>query len=220
VSKHVKYVPKHRGAAVPATEAPKKILRNSVVFSAIAVGATGSAVATGLLSGSASPAAASAATADVDLDLASVNGINGADIERDPVVSRSDQRDAATPAKLAPLAATDSVANGYTRTEDVRALDPRSVAKALLSDFGWSSSQFGCLDSLWNRESGWNIHADNPGSSAYGIPQALPGSKMASAGPDWENNPVTQITWGLGYIQDRYGSPCGAWGHSQGYGWY
>lgn len=218
MSKHVKYVPKHRGAAVPATEAPKKILRNSVVFSAIAVGATGSAVATGLLSESTSPAAA--ASAEVDLDLATVNGINGADIERDPVVSRSDQRDAAAPAKLAPLAATDSVANGYTRTEDVKDLDPRSVARALISDFGWSSDQFGCLDSLWTRESGWNIHADNPSSSAYGIPQALPGSKMASAGADWQNNPVTQITWGLGYIQDRYGSPCGAWGHSESHGWY
>ncbi|MDO7868854.1 lytic transglycosylase domain-containing protein [Nocardioides jiangxiensis] len=213
----MKYVPKHRGDAVPATEAPKKLLRNSVVFSAIAVGATGSAVATGLVTDGGSPAVAAAAA---DIDLATVNGINGADIERDPVVSRSDRRDAPSAAKVAPLAATDSVANGYTRTEDIRDLDPRSVAKALLSDFGWSSDQFGCLDSLWNRESGWNIHADNPGSSAYGIPQALPGSKMASAGPDWQNNPVTQITWGLGYIQDRYGSPCGAWGHSQGYGWY
>lgn len=218
MSKHVKYVPKHRGAAVPATETPKKILRNSVVFSAIAVGATGSAVATGLLSESTSPAAA--ASAEVDLDLASVNGINGDDIERDPVVSRSDQRDAAAPAKLAPLAATDSVANGYTRTEDVKDLDPRSVARALISDFGWSSDQFGCLDSLWTRESGWNVTADNPSSSAYGIPQALPGSKMASAGADWQHNPVTQITWGLGYIQDRYGSPCGAWGHSESHGWY
>ena len=65
------------------------------------------------------------------------------------------------------------------------------------------------------RESGWNVYADNPSSSAYGIPQALPGSKMASAGADWATNPVTQIRWGLGYIQDRYGSPCGAWGHSQ-----
>jgi hypothetical protein len=64
------------------------------------------------------------------------------------------------------------------------------------------------------------VHADNPNSSAYGIPQALPGSKMASAGPDWANNPITQIRWGLGYIADRYGSPCGAWGHSQSHGWY
>ena len=85
---------------------------------------------------------------------------------------------------------------------------------------GDEASEFDCLDSLWEKESGWDIHADNPSSSAYGIPQALPGSKMASAGPDWETNPVTQIRWGLGYIQDRYGSPCGAWGFKQGHNWY
>ena len=73
--------------------------------------------------------------------------------------------------------------------------------------------------SLWNRESGWNTHAANP-SGAYGIPQALPGSKMASAGGDWQNGYATQITWGLGYISGSYGSPCGAWAHSNAFGWY
>ena len=63
------------------------------------------------------------------------------------------------------------------------------------------------------------MHAANP-SGAYGIPQALPGSKMASVGADWRDNAVTQIKWGLGYIADRYGSPCGAWAHSEGHGWY
>ncbi len=91
---------------------------------------------------------------------------------------------------------------------------------ALLGEFGFSSDQFGCLDSLYTRESNWNVYADNPSSSAYGIPQSLPGEKMASAGADWATNPVTQIRWGLGYIQDRYGSPCGAWGHSESVGWY
>lgn len=98
--------------------------------------------------------------------------------------------------------------------------DPRDIARALLPQFGFSGDQFGCLDSLWTRESNWNPAAHNPSSGAHGIPQSLPGSKMASAGPDWASNPVTQITWGLGYIQDRYGSPCGAWGHSQSHGWY
>ncbi len=69
-------------------------------------------------------------------------------------------------------------------------------------------------------ESGWRVDADNPSSSAYGIPQALPGSKMASAGADWATNPVTQIRWGLGYIADRYGSPCSAWSFKNGNGWY
>ncbi|MGN6300658.1 MAG: lytic transglycosylase domain-containing protein [Angustibacter sp.] len=99
-------------------------------------------------------------------------------------------------------------------------IDPRSAARALLGDYGFSSSQFGCLDSLWQKESGWNMHASNPSSGAYGIPQALPGGKMASVASDWRTNPVTQIKWGLGYIKASYGSPCAAWSHSQANGWY
>ena len=97
---------------------------------------------------------------------------------------------------------------------------PQQIAAAMLGSFGWSSDQFGCLQSLWNTESGWNPSASNPISGAYGIPQALPGSKMASAGPDWQTNPATQIKWGLGYIQSVYGSPCAAWSHEQSAGWY
>jgi hypothetical protein len=98
--------------------------------------------------------------------------------------------------------------------------NPQAVAKVMMIDRGWGSSQFSCLVSLWNRESGWNYQATNASSGAYGIPQALPGSKMASAGSDWRTNPVTQIRWGLDYISDRYGTPCGAWGHSEATGWY
>jgi Transglycosylase SLT domain len=76
------------------------------------------------------------------------------------------------------------------------------------------------LPPLWVRESGWNPYAQNSSSGAYGIPQALPGSKMASAGSDWATNPETQIRWGLSYIRASYGSPCGAWSHSESYGWY
>lgn len=97
---------------------------------------------------------------------------------------------------------------------------PQQIAMAMLGSFGWSSSQFSCLDSLWSHESGWNVSAANPSSGAYGIPQALPGSKMASAGPDWQTNAATQISWGLGYIQGSYGSPCGAWAHEESSGWY
>jgi hypothetical protein len=100
------------------------------------------------------------------------------------------------------------------------ALDPRDLARAMLSTQGWAASQFRCLDSLWTRESGWDLNARNRSSGAYGIPQALPGSKMASAGSDWRTNPVTQIRWGLRYIKASYGSPCAAWGHSQSRGWY
>jgi hypothetical protein len=97
---------------------------------------------------------------------------------------------------------------------------PQQIAEQMLSQFGWSSSQFSCLQPLWAQESGWNIYASNPSSGAYGIPQALPGSKMASAGPDWQSNAATQIRWGLTYIQGTYGSPCAAWSHEQADGWY
>lgn len=93
-------------------------------------------------------------------------------------------------------------------------------AVAALSSYGWGAQQWPCLDRLWERESSWSPTAQNSSSGAYGIPQALPGSKMASAGGDWRTNFRTQIDWGLGYINDRYGSPCGAWAHSQRYGWY
>ena len=97
---------------------------------------------------------------------------------------------------------------------------PQQIAEQMLSQFGWSSSQFSCLQPLWALESGWNIYASNPSSGAYGIPQALPGSKMASAGPDWQSNAATQIRWGLSYIQGTYGSPCAAWSHEEADGWY
>jgi hypothetical protein len=97
---------------------------------------------------------------------------------------------------------------------------PQQIAQGMLGSYGWSASQFSCLQPLWNAESGWNLSASNPSSGAYGIPQALPGSKMASAGPDWQTNAATQIRWGLGYIRSVYGSPCGAWSHEQAYGWY
>ncbi|SEG45643.1 hypothetical protein SAMN04489712_105315 [Thermomonospora echinospora] len=103
----------------------------------------------------------------------------------------------------------------------VPAGEAQRIAKAMLPSFGFDpSTQFGCLVNLWQKESGWRHTAQNPTSGAYGIPQALPGSKMASAGADWRTNPRTQIKWGLGYIKGRYGNPCGAWSHSQRVGWY
>ena len=97
---------------------------------------------------------------------------------------------------------------------------PRQIAQAMLGSFGWSSGQFSCLDPLWEHESRWSVTAANPGSGAFGIPQALPGSRMASAGPHWQTSAATQITWGLRYIRDTYGSPCAAWSHEQATGWY
>jgi hypothetical protein len=96
---------------------------------------------------------------------------------------------------------------------------PQQIAQSMLASFGWGQGQWGCLDQLWQQESGWSITASNP-SGAYGIPQALPGSKMASAGPDWQTDATTQIKWGLGYIQSKYGSPCGAWSQEESAGFY
>jgi hypothetical protein len=97
----------------------------------------------------------------------------------------------------------------------------RGVARRMLHRFHWSvRKQFRYLNWLWNRESGWNKYARNPYSGAYGIPQALPGRKMASAGPNWRSNAWTQIRWGLRYIRARYGTPRRAWNHSQATGWY
>jgi hypothetical protein len=96
----------------------------------------------------------------------------------------------------------------------------QSTAYNMLASFGFSpQTYFGCLVDIWNRESGWRYDAENA-SGAYGIPQALPGSKMSSAGADWQNNPATQIKWGLGYIKAIYGNPCSAWAFEEANGYY
>lgn len=94
------------------------------------------------------------------------------------------------------------------------------IGERLAAARGWTGEQWYCLYQLWQKESGWRTTAGNPSSGAYGIPQALPASKMASAGADWATNPATQITWGMGYIAGRYGTPCSAWATSQARGWY
>lgn len=102
-------------------------------------------------------------------------------------------------------------------------IDPdtnRGLGYQLMIDFGFPADQWKYLDGLWQRESGWNHLAENPSSGAYGIPQSLPAHKMSVIGPDWRSNPETQIRWGLAYIAARYGTPQGAWQHSERTGWY
>ncbi len=208
-----------------------------MLFSVVAVAATGLAVSSGVVlkNDTASGDAASAGRVAADPAAAALSAAktatkNGSRVQAQSrlvsmlrarsgeVASRSDRRTAVDATKATHL---DQGSGGQaTRTEDLASQDPRTIARALLPKYGFSSSEFSCLDALYMSESGWDVHADNPTSDAYGIPQALPGGKMASVGSDWANNPVTQIRWGLQYIRSSYGNPCSAWSFKQGHGWY
>jgi hypothetical protein len=216
----------------------RKALRTTVTLTGLAAAATGVAVVTGVvqspdaaanLADSLSPAAAT----DSPQTSTAGQGAASAEIkDRAPAVSRSEDRAAAgagsaartdrrpkqDPAKAAALGLSPGPAVGGE--ENLSAQDPQTIAEALLPKFGFDSAQMSCLVPLWMGESGWRVNAENASSGAYGIPQALPGSKMASAGADWQTSAATQIEWGLGYIAERYGSPCGAWGFKQSHGWY
>jgi len=122
----------------------------------------------------------------------------------------------AAEAAAAAAAAAEAAAAAANTPDGAKA----TAASLASSQYGWGADQFSCLDKLWTRESGWNYQASNSGSGATGIPQALPGSKMASFGTDWASNATTQIKWGLDYISRGYGTPCAAWGHSESVNWY
>jgi hypothetical protein len=223
VPRRGKYVPKHRGAVAEPTL--RKGIRRSILFSGVAVAATGIAVSSGMAfsdGDSGAVASASLSSSHASQQAAPTRQAAGrpaVDLgDRSRMASRSDRRTEVDPVKKRAL---DQRSGGQvTQTEDLSKRDPRSIARAMLSDFGFSRSQFSCLDALYVSESGWDVHADNPTSSAYGIPQALPGSKMASAGADWAENPATQIRWGLSYIRSSYGTPCNAWAFKQSHQWY
>ncbi|PWJ65974.1 hypothetical protein B0H03_102114 [Rathayibacter iranicus NCPPB 2253 = VKM Ac-1602] len=154
-------------------------------------------------------------------------------VERDSFAAQEKPKPTPTPTPTPTPVAPQAQATTSESEQDapaaaapvVRAATPdpgsaKAIAYDMIVQRGWADSEYNCLVSLWTRESGWNVYAENKSSGAYGIPQALPGSKMAAAGSDWASNPSTQITWGLGYISGRYGSPCGAWAHSESVGWY
>ncbi|MFE3851646.1 transglycosylase SLT domain-containing protein [Streptomyces griseorubiginosus] len=93
-------------------------------------------------------------------------------------------------------------------------------AKAIAHQMIPNAAQYNAFSKIVEHESGWDVNATNSSSGAYGLVQALPGSKMASAGSDWKTNAKTQIKWGLDYMNSRYGSPTGAWAFWQANGWY
>ncbi len=209
-----KYVPKHRQARHRAEKhrAPGVVVRRTAAMSTVAVAATGVAVAGGVSApGSTAPSAA---------QLGSSVGTPLSDRELEDraaaTVSRSDSRDDTDKSKEAALAQDQGGA--VTRTEDLSDADPRELAQALLPQYGFSADQFPCLDSLYVSESNWRINADNPTSSAYGIPQAL--TSMHELPANYFTSAEAQIRWGLEYIQDAYGTPCSAWSFKQANGWY
>ena len=220
-----KYVPKHR---VPgkhkAVRAPRRALRTGVVLTGLAAAVTGVSVTGGLAASDPdvlTPAAADVATTTPSPSAEATTEAAGSTadattLERSSrqVVSRSARRTDKSKATTLAMSGGSAV----TRSEKLSEGDPRDIARALLPAYGFSSDQFSCLDSLYVSESDWRIDADNPTSSAYGIPQAL--TQLHDLPADYMTSAESQIRWGLEYIQDSYGTPCSAWSFKQGNGWY
>ena len=204
-------LPDAAAAARPDAGAPAADLRTLQAFNTSMDTAVGEQMATAAMQAAAEAQAAA---------------VQAAAVQAAAVQAQAQAQADATQAQADRLAQEQAAAARASRSRSVAPVpapaasgNPRAIAQAMLNARG-QGSQFSCLDQLWNRESGWSLTASNASSGAYGIPQSLPGSKMASAGADWQTNAATQITWGLSYIADRYGSPCAAWGHSQSSGWY
>lgn len=127
-------------------------------------------------------------------------------------------------AQNASTSTSTQTTGGTGVTTTAPSADPTAAeqtGKNMLASFGFdTATQWPCLYDLWQRESGWNVYAENPYSGAYGIPQSLPGDKMAAAGSDWQTDAATQIKWGLGYIKGTYGTPCAAWQNELNAGYY
>ncbi|PJJ55192.1 hypothetical protein [Compostimonas suwonensis] len=150
------------------------------------------------------------------LDEATVSALSA----QTEAAASSVQAAAAEADRVAAEAAAAAAAAEAARVANTPA-GAKATARQMAADrYGWGDGEFSCLSQLWQKESGWSYTSMNRSSGATGIPQALPGSKMASAGPDWQTNAATQIAWGLDYIARGYGSPCGAWSHSTSVGWY
>jgi hypothetical protein len=176
----------------------------------------GVAVATAIASTSilaASGIAASASSGDEALDTLRSGQRSGGT----PDLGASVVRSALEPATRVTPTATPRRA---TRSVERTGLAPRELGRLMAVRRGWTGRQWTCLDKLWTRESNWQVRAQNGSSGAYGIPQSLPGRKMAMFGDNWRTSAGTQIKWGLWYIERSYGTPCDAWRHSRNHGYY
>jgi hypothetical protein len=226
-----KYVPTHRAPGKhKAARGPRRALRTGIALTGLAAAATGVSVTGGMFSSdpglrqaaadvtpsTASAPVGSSGTASGETADAATSADTRAALEQRAqrqVASRSSRRDATKATAL-----TMSAGPVVTRSQTLSEGDPRDIALALLPLYGFSSDQFSCLDSLYMSESGWRVDADNPTSSAYGIPQAL--TQLHDLPADYMTSAESQIRWGLEYIQDTYGTPCSAWSFKQGNGWY
>ncbi|HEX5771701.1 MAG TPA: lytic transglycosylase domain-containing protein [Nocardioidaceae bacterium] len=185
-------------------------------YSGIAVAATGIAVAGGIAVKDQAPADSAAATIAAAQAEQADAPVDESLLDRSTDVSRSDRR---TSADKEEALAQDS-GGQVTRTESLAAEDPREIARRLMPEYGLSESEFECLDALWVSESDWDSTADNPTSTAYGIPQALTGGTHDNLPADYMTNPVSQIRWGLWYVRESYGTACAAWEFKQANDWY
>jgi len=215
-----KYVPKHRAPGKhKARRVPSRALRTSLVLTGVAAAATGVGITSGVLSGPQLDPAASGTTgtaSDATTTDVTLSADQLAQRAEQRVVSRSDRRGRRDATKAAALSL--DAGHAVSRQESLDEADPREIARALLPLYGFDSSQFSCLDSLYVSESDWRVDADNPTSSAYGIPQAL--TQLHELPADYMTSAESQIRWGLEYIQDTYGTPCSAWAFKQGNSWY
>lgn len=220
-----KYVPTHRAPGKhKAARAPRRALRTGIALTGMAAAVTGVSVSGGVFTSEPGMVPAAADVARVAPTTAGAAARTGETVasttsevlarrSQRQVTSRSSNRDAAKATAL-----TMSAGPVVSRSQSLSEGDPRDIARALLPVYGFSSDQFSCLDSLYTSESGWRVDADNPTSSAYGIPQAL--TQLHDLPADYMTSAESQIRWGLQYIRDTYGTPCSAWSFKSARGWY
>lgn len=191
-----------------------------MTYSGVAVAATGITVSGGVaLQDQVAPGAASATVAAAQAErndrLLTTGRVSAALADRGNDASRSERRVSIDKAET-----RSKKARERANAESLADQDPRDIARSLMGEYGLSTSEFGCLDQLWVSESDWDPTADNPTSSAYGIPQALTGGTHDNLPADYMTNPVSQIRWGLWYISESYGTACAAWEFKRGHRWY
>ena len=210
-----KHVPKHRKSrsSVVANRAPRRVLRNTVMLSSVAAAATAGVVTTGVASTSPSALSTASKRLTQPEQTAEPTDERTEVLRASTPLSRSEGREDADRAKERTRTSEEN-----QREDDFSDADPREIGLALLPEYGFSTDQFSCLDALYVSESDWQVDADNPTSSAYGIPQALTSMHDLPAG--YYTDAEVQIRWGLEYIQDSYGSPCSAWEFKQNNNWY